>query len=192
MTNIMATMAVAALFAASAQAQLKLTVCVENSEVINGQTLARSEGVAGQILGKAGVKIHWQKGRAGRDAILMKIAAGTPGNNHHGALASTQMNDDVHITVFYDRIKNLYAPDLAPSLLAHVMAHEIAHVLQGVNRHSTEGVMKAYWSKHDIAQMASKPLAFTAEDIDLMQSRARTGARVASVFRPSPLASPVE
>jgi hypothetical protein len=29
------------------------------------------------------------------------------------------------------------------ALLAHVMAHEITHVLEGIDRHSSEGVMKA-------------------------------------------------
>ena len=56
-----------------------------------------------------------------------------------------------------------------PALLAHVLVHEIAHILQGINRHSDEGVMKAHWDANDYHLMQSKPLFFTPKEIDLIQ-----------------------
>jgi len=61
--------------------------------------------------------------------------------------------------------------------LGHVMAHEIVHILEGVARHSSEGVMKARWSDHDCAELTSKPLPFAAEDLELI--RAHFEARTA-------------
>ena len=53
---------------------------------------------------------------------------------------------------------------MVPCLLAHVLAHEITHVLEGIDRHSESGVMRAHWSSDEMWDMASKPLAFTEED----------------------------
>ena len=39
-------------------------------------------------------------------------------------------------------------------LLAHVLVHEITHVLEGVDRHTGQGVMKARWTEDDLALMA--------------------------------------
>jgi hypothetical protein len=59
--------------------------------------------------------------------------------------------------------------DLAPALLAHVLVHEITHILQGVDRHSETGVMKARWTTADYVQIRAQPLPFTDWDIDLIQ-----------------------
>jgi len=61
-------------------------------------------------------------------------------------------------------------PEGVPYVMAHVLVHEVAHVLQGVKRHSDNGVMKANWTGEDFAQMRRKALPFTADDIDLIQS----------------------
>jgi hypothetical protein len=53
---------------------------------------------------------------------------------------------------------------MVPCLLAHVLVHEITHLLEGIDRHSESGVMKAHWSSDDTLEMAWKPLAFTEED----------------------------
>jgi hypothetical protein len=51
------------------------------------------------------------------------------------------------------------------------MAHEIGHVLQGVNRHSESGVMKANWTDIDFESMTFEPLRFTPEDARLILAR---------------------
>lgn len=57
---------------------------------------------------------------------------------------------------------------LVHSLLGHVLAHEITHILQGIDRHSQEGVMKAHWTTEDIVQMARQPLPFEQKDVMLI------------------------
>ncbi len=151
------------------QAQHLVTVGVQGGNVINTQLLARSEGLANNMFKEAGIRIGWQTGSDRQDAISLKVCEKTPGNYHPGALAIAQLDEDVHITVFYDRIVKLYAPDLRPALLAHVFVHEITHVLQGVNVHSNTGIMKAYWSEQDLAQMPARSLVFTMEDVNLIR-----------------------
>jgi hypothetical protein len=58
-----------------------------------------------------------------------------------------------------------------PGLLGHVLAHEIVHVLQGIKRHSDQGLMKARWTREEILQMEKQPLKLTAEDIRIIQAR---------------------
>jgi hypothetical protein len=64
---------------------------------------------------------------------------------------------------------SLSAIVMSGKLLAHVIVHEVTHILQGVVRHSDSGIMKAWWSPKDYEQMERAPLAFTADDIDLIQ-----------------------
>jgi len=84
--------------------------------------------------------------------------------------------------VFYDRINHLVGGDLrTPALLAHVLVHEITHVLEGVDRHSETGVMKALWTEADYVQMRAKPLPFTDWDIQLIHKGLESrGARLAA------------
>jgi hypothetical protein len=56
---------------------------------------------------------------------------------------------------------------LAEAQLAYVMAHEIGHVLQGVSRHSQEGVMKAHTPN---AHALTSKLRFAHEDVSLIHS----------------------
>ena len=58
---------------------------------------------------------------------------------------------------------------MVPALLGHVLAHEITHVLQGINRHSDGGVMKAEWDAADFEQMRSRTLPFTETDVILIE-----------------------
>jgi hypothetical protein len=55
------------------------------------------------------------------------------------------------------------------ALLGHVMAHEIGHVLQGVVRHSEEGVMKTNWTSEEVLRMVTRRLSFTSSDADLIR-----------------------
>jgi hypothetical protein len=46
------------------------------------------------------------------------------------------------------------------------MAHELAHVLQGCNRHSEEGLMKAHGVLADYMEMEVHPLSLTVADVE--------------------------
>ena len=72
-----------------------------------------------------------------------------------------------HIIIFFDRIETMQD---AGTVLGHVMVHEITHVLQGVSRHSDNGLMKPHWSRDDLVRMRHKPLPFTQEDLILLYS----------------------
>ncbi len=54
------------------------------------------------------------------------------------------------------------------ALFGHVLAHEVGHMLQGINRHSEEGVMKAAWSGREISSMSWDHLQFTLIDAKLI------------------------
>jgi hypothetical protein len=56
------------------------------------------------------------------------------------------------------------------SAMAHVLVHEITHLLEGVDRHSATGIMKARWSEGDYFEMRRKPLPFAQEDVNLIHA----------------------
>jgi hypothetical protein len=165
--NVPKIMAVAALFSGSVQAEQRVTIYVKDGTIVPGQTLARAEGLAGEMFAKAGVRVNWRVGHPNGEAIAVGMSD-VPSSYHPGALAFASPYQSVHITVFYDRIHKRFAPDLAPVLLAHVLVHEITHILQGIDRHSETGVMKAQWTPADFSQMLAKPLPFTDWDVELI------------------------
>ncbi len=40
-------------------------------------------------------------------------------------------------------------------VLAHVLVHEITHILEGLNEHSQEGIIKARWTFQDYRRIQS-------------------------------------
>lgn len=167
--NIPKIIAVAALFSGSVQAEQRVTVYVQDGAIVRGQTLGRAEDLAGEMFAHAGVRINWRVGHPKGEAIMVGMSD-VPSSNHPGALAFALPYEGFHITVFYDRIQKGFPPNLAPTILAHVLVHEITHILQGVDRHSETGVMKAHWTPADYAQMMlAKPLPFTDWDVKLIQ-----------------------
>jgi hypothetical protein len=157
----------------SARAEWKVAVYVDN-DAAPGRVLLGAMATAGRMFSSAGVKLDWRGhapdgGRLPVGAVAIGLAPRTPAGFMPGALAFARPYDGVHITVFYDRVQHV-APRPAPAaaLLAHVLVHEIAHILQGIDRHSESGVMKARWTGPDYTGMAWKPLPFTPEDIDLI------------------------
>ena len=94
------------------------------------------------------------RGRA--DALAYAVLYAKSGNSIH---------------VFIDRVVRQGDGNRAflTALLAHVMVHEITHLLEGVDRHSFEGVMKAVWSISDYQSMMRCPMPFAQEDVDLIR-----------------------
>jgi len=88
-------------------------------------------------------------------------------------MAMPYADSGVRIVIFYDRVDPLLRGHHAPqaTILGYVLAHEIGHVLQGIARHSETGVMRARWLENDFKQMGIGVLAFTNEDVQLMQRR---------------------
>jgi hypothetical protein len=150
-------------------------VCIENS-VNTPFALTRGEFIAREIFGKIGIHIVWvyrtRCGLPSADSIAVLVSTGAPPGRFPGALGYTRLAER-QIEVFYDRVEHIVEAPMVPNLLGHVLAHEIAHVLEGINRHSAEGLMKAHWDHEDYERMYQL-LPFAPEDVELI--RARLGA----------------
>jgi hypothetical protein len=137
-----------------------------------------AEGIASAMFAQAGVRIQWRKERRKlsqqlyqpNSPIVVDITSYNARSPRPYALAYAQVYGGVHIKVFWDRVKESANcnPALSHKLLAHVLVHEITHVLEGINHHSDEGVMKAQWTNSDIMQMERTPLLFNRHDIELI------------------------
>ena len=146
----------------------KLVVCIEDGKHGGVETAAAK---ASSMFLSAGVKLEWHAEagfcKGNLDAIVVSLMTSTPKTFHPGALAYALPYEGVHIEVFYDRIAQS-DPDLAPSLMALVIVHEITHILQGIDRHSASGIMKAVWTSSDYTQMKRGVLRFTAVDMEMI------------------------
>ena len=173
--TMIVTMAVAVGTGARAEvAERKVTVYVEYTPVVPAAILAQARHLAGEMFAGAGVRIDWRSGHPSvaqlhdERAIAVSMAVNTPADYLPGALASAQEFNGVNITVFWDRVEDPPRPAPAYVILGHVLVHEITHLLQGINRHSESGIMKARWTHSDYVAMAWKPLPFTPHDILLL------------------------
>lgn len=154
---------------ASENKKQKVTVYVQNDANVPDQVTNRAEDLASSMLATVDVKLQWRNGElstsSSQQAIAIRLSTGTPKTEKPGALAYAKPCEGVHIVVFWDRI----AVGLIPTeLLAHVMVHEIAHILEGVSRHSENGIMRAQWTEDDHKMMRKHPLTFASEDVELI------------------------
>ena len=170
--KLAAVIVMVAMVAASAQGKSdsarRITVYVEDKADVPFFIKTQAQRQASHMFAAIGVTLLWKDGRPSpseTDAIAIELAAKTPRTLAPGALAYALPYEGVHIRIFWDRIQTDPAPQ---AVLAHVMVHETTHILQGVARHSSEGIMKAYWTTDDRAAMRSKPLTFTAEDVNMI------------------------
>ena len=178
-----------------------VTVYIHGRANMPAETLPIAEGTAYEIFAKAGVHIVWKAGQPKteipRQTIVLDITADAPEGFFPGALGRAQEFEGVHIAVFYDRVERMATREIVPRLLGHVLVHEITHVLEGVDRHSPEGVMKAHWTTEDILQMSrGRLLSFEPRDIALIRQSlidradAKAGASLGSNTNPARAPAP--
>jgi hypothetical protein len=187
--KLAATIAIAAMMAASAQGKSEngrqVTVYYSNNAGVPYDVRAQAQGLASGMFASIGVTLRLKPGHPApseTDAIMIEFVTNTPATRHPGALAYALPYEGGHIRIFWDRIEPSPAPR---QLLAHVMVHEITHILQGLDRHSNAGIMKAQWTYRDFADMKVKPLSFTPEDVDLIYNG--MAVRSAHATRPAAL-----
>jgi hypothetical protein len=152
-----------------------VVVCIQ-SAAAGPWIVVQAERGAARIFESVGVRLDWHEG--GRickaptaDIFQIYLTTGAPLTVFPDALAWTRVGDGTrHIEVFFNRVVEMVEPRLVPALLAHVLAHEITHILEGVSRHSSEGVMKPHWDADDYADMSIKPLPFAPEDAALIRN----------------------
>jgi len=155
---------------AGGKAERKVAVCFDKGNV--SEMVGQAEMIASKMFRNIGVKLEWHSdGRfceARTDQVIaVSLSTHTPNNLLPGALAYALPYEGIHIEVFYDRMSNA-RDDLLPHILAHVLVHETTHILQGMNRHSESGIMKAHWEQDDYSRMDTKPLTFSPADIDMI------------------------
>jgi hypothetical protein len=181
----MVAVAMAAAMAAQAgprkpQADAVVTVFTYNRIAVPWAVMERAKRVATAAFAAAGIEVRWVEGK--RLGEPREVAAGEiltvvfdgPAPAHAGpqAMAFTTLGGgDVH--VFYNRVADFKDRMHMPEFLGNVLAHELTHELEGVVRHSSEGLMKAVWSARDYAGMVRGPLGFAAEDLDLLRDHFR-------------------
>jgi hypothetical protein len=158
-----------------------VTVCVEKGAGFGVLPLAQQ--IASKMFAEAGVTVDWRRGVAGCPAqgILISLSDRAPADVPSDAMAYALAYEGSHIVIFFDRLQRRVQAAQISALLAHVLVHEVTHILQGISRHSGQGIMKAHWDGPDYQVMRFKPLSFTAEDIELIhRGLAERAVRAAS------------
>ena len=181
LTNLIAMAAAAGISCqavAAGENKTVFTAYVLDESVAPSSVTMVAEAQAIKMLRTAGISLQWHSGRprlplAG-NALVIQMEARTPRDFYPGALAFAMPYEGAHIQVFYPRLQEVVVPATIPALLAHVLVHEITHILQGISRHSEEGIMKAHWDIDDYRVMQFKPLTFTQLDSDLIQRSVAT------------------
>jgi hypothetical protein len=137
----------------------------------------KAEYAAGQVFSNVGVQINWE-GFSSRErnasciAVRIELDPKSTRTSSSDALAYAlpYQAGGTQIYVSMDRIM-AYGPGTRAVVLGYAITHEIAHVLEGINRHSAEGVMKASWTGRDYCAMRRGSFGFAAEDIELIRMR---------------------
>jgi len=160
--------------ACRAGSALVVEVCVQNKQPVSSFVMARAQALAAATFAEAGIHIEWLPERrcnTAPDAIRLQMDSSMPAKfgSETMAYALPYAGAGVTIHVDYCRIAENFH-ELYPEVLGHVMAHEIGHVLEGIARHSNDGVMKAHWGPRDYAGMKKRRLSFSPEDVELMRS----------------------
>lgn len=153
----------------------KVTVHVQQNNVMVVE-LRRAELITTRIFAGIGVAVEFRAGVKRESTsdrpvrIVLQVDETAPAQLRPGALAYAMPFGafGTRIRVFWERVRNAWPQDGVGTLLGYVMAHEIAHVLQGTNRHSANGIMKANWEQHDYNRMKSGMLLFDSTDSELI------------------------
>jgi hypothetical protein len=137
--------------------------------------------MARDMFARIGVTLEWQRGavretgKACWQPIEVYLEAGTPGADRPESMAYAMpyRESGARIYVFVDRVAAMVPPGRVGTLLGHVLVHEITHGLQGVSRHSAQGVMKAHWDTPDFRAMEVHTLPFDEQDVQLIHAGAK-------------------
>lgn len=143
-----------------------VTICTEPGVVTLGEVQV-GEMLASKIFAGIGVNVDWRyKVRdCPETGVRLSFGRNTPSFVRSGALAYAAPYQRTKIHIFYDRVPQHGEPGTSSIVLAYVLAHEIAHVIEGIERHSDRGLMKAHWNAHDLFEMKCMRLKFAPEDI---------------------------
>lgn len=167
----------------------QLNVCIE---IVTGNLALENaaKGIVFRLFASIGVKTAWLDPRnCPMEAIYISFSVNTRADLHPAAIAYALPYEGTQIIVFLDRVKEI-APNTAGRLLGYTLTHEITHIVEGIARHSENGIMKARWDPADHDLMRRGRLGFAPEDIRLIflglnrrELRGPTMAREARIQR---------
>lgn len=124
------------------------------------------------ILREAGVDLRFRPGspRPGETPapVVVRIVPEAPTDQIAPTLAKAYPYEGSRIDIYYNRVLR-HSADHTTARLAYVMVHEITHILQGIARHSSQGIMKAAWDEDDEYAIACNKLRFAEEDLTLLR-----------------------
>lgn len=135
--------------------------------------VASALGIASKMFAEIGIQLNGHSGQqycknTAERTIVVNLSSQTPATRHPGALAYALPFEGQHIEIFYDRTVRLgLSPSLTARLLAYVLVHEITHLLQRLDHHSSDGIMKPHWKTEEFLGKRSR-LTFTEDDVDLI------------------------
>jgi hypothetical protein len=171
--------AMAAGLSASAQ-DCVVTVYVRTDAIAPTGMVSLAEAKTTAIFRTIGVPMRWRAGappskpldNACGAPLVIRIENSDDARVSSEALAYAMpfVDSGTCIHILLDRVLRSSVKSQAPEVLAYVLAHEITHVLERVDRHSKEGIMKAHWDRADFRRMECTGLAFAADDIEMIHS----------------------
>ena len=144
---------------------------VERHDVV----VAAAEQIAKKMLADVGIELEFRRGTPDYHGVakVIELFLSEPDLQYKpGAMAYARLEKQsgTRIEVFYSRVCGSVNEATQPALLAHVFVHEITHILEGVDRHSAYGVMKASWGTEDRWRMRYQSLPFAPEDLRLLHA----------------------
>jgi hypothetical protein len=183
--------------AASGQRDLvQLRVSVFNSSPVLPSTIKGAEGEAGRVLRDAGVEVLWlncpqdaqheaSRGLCSEASFpshlhlrILQASRGLKATTL-GLSFSAEDGKGCYADLFYDPMQQLQEESHAsPSvILGHAMAHELGHLLLGTNSHSPSGLMRAHWTREDLANASKGNLRFSRDQSLGIMNRLYHGER---------------
>lgn len=165
-----------------------VTIYIDSDVCISATGVFRATSQASRMFAKIGIPVQFRYGRktqtAGQNGLELNIYVGmrAPTGIHSHALGNSHpFSQDGRIEVFYSQIQN-YNPELGRSmLLGCILAHEIGHALEGIDRHSATGVMKAEWNFQDLLKIRRGALEFETSDVEFIRVGIQNRVRRADI-----------
>ena len=174
-------------------ALFQIRVSVYNSSPISSSTLERAEREAGRVLRDVGVEPVWlncPQEISREDSLGRCSEASFPSHLHlqilrvsHGLKVSTlgisfsaEDGRGCYADLFYEPIQQLEEQThVSPSvILGHAMVHELGHLLLGTDSHSPSGLMRAHWTREELASASVGNLRFSKEQCLKIRRRLTT------------------
>ena len=151
-------------------AEPTVVIGLTTGHLVPFMALGRAQHTVSRIYAELGLRVKWSNDATTR--IWIEFDEHAPAFCSPGALgyARAHGSEGSRIHILLDRVRQLADNRWDGSVLGHVMAHELGHVLEGVERHSQSGLMKARWNGHELAIMQSSLLSFDAADVDLIHA----------------------